>query len=468
MTEKRKGRQTPTKSVILPYEATKGPEAVELYEKTGRTAQEWQKIILYDILATTEDGLWAHIKFGYSIPRRNGKSEILAMRELYGLINGEKILHSAHRTSTSSNAWNLLCTLLEKAGYEEKKDFKTLKRFGMETITMTKTGGQIHFRTRSSKSGLGEGFDLLVVDEAQEYTTDQEGALQYVVTSSSNPQTLMCGTPPTVVSSGTVFTDYRTDTLAGNGYCSGWAEWSVDFESDPEDVDLWYQCNPSLGEIFTERNVRSENRSDVVDFNIQRLGLWLKYNQKSAISAAEWDAAKIKAPPTFTGPVYAGIKYGHNNEHVSLSIAVQTTDGRTFVETIDCQPIRAGDGWLVDYLKQMKPKRITIDGRNGQNALADELRAAKVRGVDLPKVAEVVTAAGMFEQSLFNGEICHNGQPSLAQSASNCEHRAIGSGGGFGYQSIKENVDVTLLESAVLAFWTCQTNKGRKTQTISY
>ncbi|NLY87361.1 MAG: hypothetical protein GX083_02280 [Clostridiales bacterium] len=36
---------------------------------------------------------------------------------------------------------------------------------------------ELEFRTRSSKGGLGEGFDLLVIDEAQEYTDDQESAI---------------------------------------------------------------------------------------------------------------------------------------------------------------------------------------------------------------------------------------------------------------------------------------------------
>ena len=34
------GRQTPTTSVIMPYEHTWVNEAVELYERSGRTAME--------------------------------------------------------------------------------------------------------------------------------------------------------------------------------------------------------------------------------------------------------------------------------------------------------------------------------------------------------------------------------------------------------------------------------------------
>ena len=115
MAGQRMGRQTPTNGVALPYEITHGAEAVALYNTTGRTAQPWQELLLYDILAENEEGLWVHTKFGYAVPRRNGKNEIAAMRELWGLTHGESILHTAHRTTTSHAAWERLCNLLDKA-----------------------------------------------------------------------------------------------------------------------------------------------------------------------------------------------------------------------------------------------------------------------------------------------------------------------------------------------------------------
>ena len=100
----RLGRQTPTQALVLPYDETKGGEAVELYEQGGRTAMDWQKVLLYDMMAVDDDGLWVHSKFGLSVPRRNGKSEVDKMRELRGLFHGEHILHTAHRTVKHS-AW---------------------------------------------------------------------------------------------------------------------------------------------------------------------------------------------------------------------------------------------------------------------------------------------------------------------------------------------------------------------------
>lgn len=463
MAKKRIGRQTPTQSVVLPYSNTKGNEAIELYNKSSRKAREWQEILIYDIMAQNEDGLWVHTKFGYELPRRNGKGEIIAIREMWGLVNGEMILHTAHRTPTSHSAWERLCTLLDEA----KIEYKATKQFGLETIRL-ENGGYVNFRTRSSKGGLGEGYDLLIIDEAQEYTIDQESALKYVVTDSDNPQTLMCGTPPTAVSAGTVFTKMRGAVLRGDTINQGWAEWSVENMTNVKDVDTWYFTNPSLGQGLTERAIYDEITSDDIDFNIQRLGLWLKYNQKSAISENEWNALKCEALPVFTGRLFVGIKFGRDGKNVSMSIAVRTKDKKIFVESIDCRPVRAGNNWILDFLIHADIAKVCVDGANGQQSLKDQMKEYKLKSPLLPTVKEVIAANTAFEQGLFDKNVCHNGQPSLVQAISNCEKRAIGTNGGFGYKAQKEEIEIGLLDSAIMAYWMCLNTKEAKKQRIAY
>lgn len=466
--EKKFGRQTPTTSVVLPYKTTKGPEAVKLYNATSKKVLEWQELLIYDLMAVNDDGLWTHSRFGYSLPRRNGKSEIVIIRELYGLLTGEKILYTAHRTTTSHSAWERLVSLINDIGLVEGKDYKALKQVGLEEIRLYNGGGRINFRTRTAKGGLGEGFDLLVIDEAQEYTDDQESALKYVVTDSKNPQTLFCGTPPTTVSSGTVFLKLRKNTLAGDAFNTGWAEWSVEYKRDPKDRDLWYETNPSLGYIFSERAVQDEVGTDDIDFNIQRLGLWLQYNQKSAISKVEWKELEVDQLPELKSDICVAVKYGHDNTNVSLSLGCKTTDGKIFIETLDCQPIRNGNDWILQYIKALKPRWIVIDGANGQRALADELSKNKIKGAVLPTVKEIINANNIFEQAIFSKEICHANQPSLEQAVSNCEKRGIGSNGGFGYKAQKEGIEIGILDSAILAFWACSKVREKRKQRISY
>ena len=55
MGEVRRGRQTPTKSIILPYTETHGQEAIDLYNSSGRTAQEWQELLMIYGFITKEE-----------------------------------------------------------------------------------------------------------------------------------------------------------------------------------------------------------------------------------------------------------------------------------------------------------------------------------------------------------------------------------------------------------------------------
>lgn len=463
--ETRQGRQAPTVSVILPYEETRGEEAVELYDKTENSVIPWQVSLLYDIMGVDDEGLWVHQKIGYSVARRNGKSESVLMRCLWGLSNGERILYTAHRATTAHAVWERLGRMCDKVGL---KISSSIKAFGKEHIYV-KDGGVIEFRTRTSTGALGEGYDLLIIDEAQEYTPEQETALKYVVTDSENPQTIMLGTPPTAISAGTVFPKFRTRVLKGDSYASGWVEWSVNKITDPHDVDAWYETNPSLGYFLKERTIRSEIGDDDVDFNIQRLGHWLKYNQKSAISRNEWDALKVDELPKLTGKLSCGIKFGKDGANVSMSIAVRTKDS-IFLEAIDCRPSRAGVTWLVDFIRKADVGAVAVDGDNGARILSDALKQSGKKRPIIVKTAEFVTANALFEQAIAGGTICHMEQPAVDQVINHCEKRAIGNNGGFGYASQLEGADISILDSMILAHWIAlekQSKAGHK-QTVSY
>ena len=419
-------------------------------------------------MAVDKKGLWVHQKFGYSIPRRNGKSELLYMLELWGLHQGLNILHTAHLISTSHSSFEKVKRYLEKMGYVDKEDFNSIRAKGQERIELYESGGVLQFRTRTKSGGLGEGFDIMIIDEAQEYTTEQESALKYTVTDSDNPITVMCGTPPTPVSSGTVFTKFRETCLFGRGKYSGWAEWSVADEKEITDVEAWYNSNPSMGYHLDERKIEAELGDDKLDHNVQRLGYWPTYNQKSAISETDWNVLQIDEIPEFTGKLFAGIKYGQDGTNVALSIAVKTDNGDIFVETIDCQSVRNGNQWIVDFLMKANVEQIVIDGASGQRVLDDELKEYRIKNVTLPTVKEIIVANAMWEQAIFQKTICHAGQPSLSKVVTNCDKRNIGSNGGFGYRSHFDDVDISLMDSALLAHWACATAKPKKKQIISY
>lgn len=470
---KRYGEKFPSFSNVDFNSETKGNKANILYRKTGRKLNPWQLIQLKGICAVDKKGLWKYQKYAIAVSRRNGKGEILVARELFGIVElGEKICHTAHRTTTSHDAFLRLYAALKNAGFEEysrkkkempEKSFFASKQFGLEHIEI-KGGGTIDFRTRSDNGGLGEGFDLLVIDEAQEYTEKQESALIYTTSASKNPQIIYTGTPPTTASHGDKFVKLRNSVLQKKAHSVGWNEWSIsELPKNPMDVDLWYKFNPSLGYTLAERNIYNELSTEFLDFCIQRLGYWVSYNQKSEFSEAEWKSLEVAQLPVLSNERFLGIKYGRNGQNVAVSVCSRTKDGKFFVEGIDCVSVRSGNGWILKLCQNPKIRKVVIDGQSGQQNLLDDLRAnGNNVEVIFPTVAEIISANSFFEKSVYGKKISHRDQKSMSNIISNCKKRLIGSRGGFGYESLVENYDIALMDSAILAIWICSATREKK------
>ena len=76
-------------------------------------------------------------------------------------------------------------------------------------------------------------------------------------------------------------------------------------------------------------------------------------------------------------------------------------------------------------------------------------------------------ANAKFEQAVEKGTLIHNGQPSLEEVAANCEKRTIASTG-FGYRSLKPDMEIAILDSVILAYWAADEYKDRKKQEARY
>jgi phage terminase large subunit-like protein len=175
----------------------------------------------------------------------------------------------------------------------------------------------------------------------------------------------------------------------------------------------------------------------------------------------------VETLPKFKRPLCAGVKFGRDGQNVCLSIAVKTDDGRIFVEGIDCRDQREGNSWIINFLIKCKVQSILVDGASGLETFKKECKEQKLK-ITAATVKEVVQSSSDFETAIKNKLICHNGQPAMRQSVTNCQHRAIGSGGGYGYKTLDDDIEVALMESLVLATYACANAKEAKKQRVSY
>src|SRR5699024_9462603 len=185
-------------------------------------------------------------------------------------------------------------------------------------------------------------------------------------------------------------------------------------------------------------------------------------------SEKEWKELHVDEVPKLKGNLFVGIKYGYDGTNVAMSIAAKTEDDKVFVEAIDCQTIREGNGWIIHFLRHANVQQVVIDGANGQQILSEAMRQSGLKKPVLPTVKEIILSNALFEQALFAQTIQHKSQPSLFQVVTNCDKRNIGTSGGFGYRSQVEENDIALMESVILAHWACSEAKEVKKQKIRY
>ena len=222
--------------------------------------------------------------------------------------------------------------------------------------------------------------------------------------------------------------------------------------------------NKTVADILEEQKKLEETLKYMKENGLTLHGYKLDSGRLRNVIANE---LKAHVKPELTGELYVGIKYSKDG-NVAMAIASKTEEGKIFVECIDCREVRAGDTWMLAYLKGWKARKVVIDGASGQQLLEEEMREYGIKNAHLPTVKEIIAANAKFEQGLYQRSIVHSGQPSLVQAVSNCEKRAIGSNGGFGYKAIKEEIEIALLDSVILAYWACsETKVKRRKQRIS-
>lgn len=465
-----RGSQEPRIRVEPQRMSSDGPDAAFLMAAYGNRLDPWQEDVITCWLGKDGDGKYTVTSAGLAIPRQNGKNVCLEAREFYGMVvNGEKILHTAHQVRTSKKSFRRIERMFTDKRHPEIVEIVKKIRYtnGEECIELD-NGGSIEFSARSRQAARGfDGISLVVYDEAQELTDDQVEALMATLSASATGtrQIIYTGTPPYPNCPGEVFRRRRTICTVDPGPYDAWHEWSVAAESIDDiniaDTGLWYMTNPSLGirltEEFTEEELRTMSKDG---FARERLGWWCPVLAKaleSAIPAEVWDACASDQEQT-GGKTAFGVKFSPDGSEVSLCGAVIPKDGPARISMIDRRPTGLGTQWLADWLnaRYSKASCVVVDGRNGVDVLVEKISGTwKAKGsVIRPTAKDVIASVSNLTNALSEKTVTwYVKQDTLRDSAISATKRPIGGGWGFGGE------DSGPIEAAALAFWGVKTSK---------
>lgn len=476
----RRGSQEPTFYYASEYEKTQGGYAAEMAMEYGLTPHEWQRNVLNDWLAVDESGRLIHSFCILEVPRQNGKTGVSDPRETWGLVfRGESILHTAQEFQTAKKAFDRLRKKFGASKNDPYAEYPELNALvdrytvsaGQMVLDLT-NGGHIEFRTRGNNSDMGRGgtFDVVVIDEAQSYTEEQDAALSPLNSAapSGSPQTILMGTPPLPTSGnkGIVFARsiWRMHEAPDSNSCIH--EWSVNEIGDVGDEERWFKTNPSLGFQLLLDALRRDSASMSPDmFAREHLGFMRKQDANYidyAIPAEVFDACKSdELKPE--GKTAYGVKFSPDGAEVALCGAVIPENGAARISLIELRPTGMGIQWLADWINARFDKAccVVIDGRNGVDVLVDKISGVwRVKGsVIRPRMNDMIAAVSTLTDALSEKAVTwYSGQAILRESAVTATKRKIGGGWGFGGDKS------IVIEACALALWGAKNSKRDPTR----
>jgi phage terminase large subunit-like protein len=467
---KKIGSQSPRIKVEPSRTRTDGGDAAILMAAYGNSLDPWQQGVVDCWLGHDKSGNYSVTSAGLALPRQNGKNVCLEAREFFGMVvNGEKILHTAHQVRTAKKSFNRLARMFQDPKHPEVVALvKNVRRTNGEEAIELKNGGLIEFSARSRQAARGfDGISLIIYDEAQELTDDQLEAIMATLAASATGtrQIIYAGTPPYPGCPGTVFRRRRTVCLQSPGEHDAWHEWSVEGEDadsiNVEDIKLWYQTNPALGIHLTEDFTAEELRSMTRDgFARERLGWWSPVIQAETDYVLNLDAwAKCVSEETKpTGKTAYGVKFSADGASVCLCGAVIPSKGPARISLIKEEPTAKGIHWLASWLNERYEKAscVVIDGRNGVDLLIEHITPTwRTKGsIVRPTARDVIAAASALSDAVNEANVSwYKYQERLNESATTSIKRPISGGFGFGGDNSSP------IEACALAYWGARTSK---------
>jgi hypothetical protein len=447
------GAQRP-RTFLVPaaHDRLDAADAIRLAKGYGLDLDDWQQYVIECWLGRRRDGQWAASRCGLAVPRQNGKTALLEVRELFGTtMLGEKILHTAHEVKTARKAFARLLEFFDNPRIypELSRLVSEIRRANGQEGIFLRNGASVEFVARSKGSARGFTVDTLICDEAQEFGEEKLAALGPTISAApqGNPQTILCGTPPSAVMDGTVFMRMRQTAKEGHDKRLCWLEWSGETVED---------ANPALGYRLLWETIEDErNTWDEETFARERRGIW---DEDAGIGGVfrpgAWQAILAETPDPMV-PLALGVATDVDETWLSLGAVLKS--GKPHLGSVrrdrignrstffaEVRRIQQEHGCPV-LVHKKGPASVLIDGMNDAGIVLDEI------GLD-----EFIQAASNLVHAVEAGDVEQGSYDDLDAAVNAASWRTLGDRRAFA----RRNGDISALEAVSLAYWWTTNDSG--------
>ncbi|MFD9706200.1 hypothetical protein [Lentzea sp. NPDC059081] len=394
----------PRIEVAPAYVDTFGPEAGELMKRAGKPLDPWQQDAVNLLLAFDSAGQWVCFEYCELCSRQNGKGAILEARALFGfLVLGENlILWSAHQYKTAKDAFRRMRKLLRTLGTPINDNLVLVDGIyirisntnGDEGFERLDTEARIKFIARSKDSGRGLTGDLNIVDEAYDYTLEQQEALGPTMLAVDNPQFVYTSSPPLSSETGDVLYALRDRAEAmierGEEDALGYRDWGMEGDLDQlddvdfDDPDNYRATNPALctGRVTIPKIKKLRRMLGTRGFARECFGLWPRKREGGgAFDLKKW-AAMLDEESSRRGDVAIAVDIEPDRDYAAIGLAGVRVDEFEHWQVLD---FRAGVDWLVERIVEHRDVLRPVAIAMGNGTFKSLETALKAVGITPPK-----------------------------------------------------------------------------------
>jgi hypothetical protein len=466
----RRGSQTPRVANYPPYPTSAAEEVIDFAAYCGLHLDPWQQFVLKHGLGQRVDGSWTASKCSCWVPRQNGKGAIIEALELAWLFlfDEQLIVHSAHQHRTAQKAYGRLERIIRNTADIHRQVRQYRQANGEQGIELF-DGRELNYTTRSRTATRGFSAPKVVLDEAQELTSDQMAAILPTVSAMKDWQVWFFGTPPDDPAAWCY--NLREDGQNAVPRLAHF-DWGADLDlEDPadlaktHDLDTAYACNPALGIRIELQTVQDEDTPSGLGekFPQERLGVWKPRatGGSGVIPEQLWrdQVCRVRERPT---DVALAVQVNYRRSHTAIVAVGPRPGGGLLTSIVD---YRRHGPWVVGRVAELKakynPVAIAVQDKGPTGSLLEDMaklglippedRDRPMRGdLAIPWADDVADAYGMFVDAVHQRRLFHLDEAPLNAALAATDIRPLSGATAWDY---KGTTDPSPLLAATLAHW---------------
>jgi phage terminase large subunit-like protein len=412
---------------------SRGQELIDLAIKLGEPLMPWQELVAIESMRVKDDERWAFPQIGVLVARQQGKSHLMRLRILWGLLNGEKLqILSAHKLAVSLEHFNQLLDLIEQHDWLMAQMKKIRRTNGQEEIQFLNNA---RFKVvANNAAGRGyAGAETIYLDELREHKDyGAWSAITKTQLAAKNPALFAFSNAGDATS--TVLNEMRDRGLAtiqGVKDSLLWLEWSAppNCKITIEDA-AW--ANPAMGRTVHVDNIKATFNEPEAVIRTEIFCLWVDTLQ-SPWSPNAWnqcaDADLVVEPGQQT---YLAFDVTPRRNQASL-VASQIIDGKIalgLVQTFDSDT--ALDDLTIanavaDWAKAYDVTEIAYSKNTGQ-AVAARLASAGIMTTAIDGRAFAMACDQMLS-AMEHHRLIHKDEVTFNKHVSACARIPFAEGG---------------------------------------